>query len=325
MLKATATPSGKAAARRHVLVFPNKKRGGCMADIGAFLNAHPKLQERFFFLARRFVAGESIERALQAVLALNRAKLSVSLDFLGEDVTNEREAAQTTRTYVDLIDRITALGADANVSVKLSAIGQSISEDLAAQNLGRIVARARPSSMFVRLDMEGSPTIDSTYRIFDRARADYPHIGPVIQAYLHRAASDVARCIAQGARVRLCKGAYKEPPTVAIQAMPMIRRNFGELAESLLTQGRYPGIATHDDNLLEAVKEYAGRHKVSADRFEFQMLYGVRPERQRAIAAEGYRMRVYVPFGTHWGSYFYRRLAERRENVFFALRSMLSR
>ncbi|MBC5823216.1 MAG: proline dehydrogenase family protein [Candidatus Eremiobacteraeota bacterium] len=296
-----------------------------MADIAGILNAHPTLQRRFYFLARRFVAGETIASALQAVMALNASGLSASLDFLGEDVTNERDAAHATDTYVDLIDRITALGADANVSVKLSAIGQSISEDMAVENLARIVARARPSEMFVRLDMEGSATVDSTYRVFDRARADYPHLGPVVQAYLHRAAKDVAACIEHGVRVRLCKGAYKEPPSVAIQEMPLIRRNYGELAEALLTSGRYPAIATHDESLLAAVREYAERHKVGPDRFEFQMLYGVRPESQRAIVRQGYRMRVYVPFGSHWAGYFYRRVAERRENLFFALRSMLSR
>ena len=291
--------------------------------IADLLTARPHLQRRLFFIARRFVAGETVSSALQAVGALNAAGLAASLDFLGEDVRNEAEAARATDTYLEMIERINALRAQANVSVKLSAIGQAISEDLAVENLRRIVARARPANMFVRLDMEGSQTIDSTYRVFDRVHADYPHIGPVVQAYLHRAAQDVRRLIDRRVRVRLCKGAYKEPPEVAIQHMPAIRRNFMELGERLLGEGNYPAIATHDDELITGVKAFVRRHRIPPADFEFQMLYGIRAPSQRAIAGEGYRMRVYVPFGTHWGRYFYRRLAERKENVYFVLRSLL--
>jgi proline dehydrogenase len=179
--------------------------------------------------------------------------------------------------------------------------------------------------MFVRLDMEGSATVDSTYRIFERARAQYEHVGPVVQAYLRRASEDVERHIESGTRVRLCKGAYKEPPSVAIQQMAEIRRNYLALARRLLEHGTYPGIATHDEQLIDAVKRFAAERAIAPERFEFQMLYGVRPEKQRAIVAEGYRMRVYVPFGTHWAGYFYRRVAERRENVLFAVRSLFSK
>ena len=296
-----------------------------MASIADVLTSRPGLQRRLFFLAKRFVPGETIESAIAAVKRLNADRLTATLDFLGEDVLNEREAAATTDTYLAMIDQIDAAGVDSNVSVKLSAIGQAISEDLAFANLQKIVAKARPSGMFVRLDMEGSATVDSTYRICDRARGEYPLVGPVVQAYLKRAVRDVERHARDGVRVRLCKGAYKEPPAVAYQSMADIRRNYNELAQTLLSQGVYPGIATHDDLLINGVKQYVASQRIPADRFEFQMLYGIRPEKQRAIVAEGYRMRVYVPFGTHWAGYFYRRLAERKENVFFVVRSLFSK
>jgi proline dehydrogenase len=296
-----------------------------MASIADVLNARPGLQRRLFFLAKRFVPGETVESAIAAVQKLNAHGLTATLDFLGEDVLHEREASQTTATYLQMIDQINASGADSNVSVKLSAIGQAISEDLAMQNLAKILAKARPTGMFVRLDMEGSATVDSTYRICERARAQYEHIGPVVQGYLKRAGGDVARLVQDNVRVRLCKGAYKEPPDIAYQAMADIRRNYMELARTLLSRGNYPGIATHDDQLVNAVKAYAREQKIAQDRFEFQMLYGIRPEKQRALVAEGYRMRVYVPFGTHWAGYFYRRLTERKENVIFVVRSLFSK
>ena len=293
-----------------------------MATIADVLNRSPGLQRRLFFLARRFVAGETVESAIAAVATLNANGLSATVDFLGEDVHAESEATNTTQTYLQMIDRIVAAGADCNVSVKLSAIGQAFSEDLAFENLRRIIERARTSNMFVRLDMEGSATVDSTYRILDRASAVYEHVGPVAQAYLHRAAADVERCIQRGLRVRLCKGAYKEPPAVAIQKMSDIRVNYLTLAQRLLVSGTYSGIATHDERLIQAVARFNVENKVARDRFEFQMLYGVRSRRQRALRAEGYRVRVYVPFGTHWAGYFYRRLMERRENVLLALRGI---
>jgi proline dehydrogenase len=296
-----------------------------MANFGDFLSARPGLQRRLFFLARRFVAGETVETAIAAVRTLNAAGLSATLDFLGEDVHDEAAAALTADTYLRMIDAIVAAGADSNVSVKLSAIGQAISDDVAVRNMLPILERARAAKMFVRLDMEGSKTVDSTYRILARARAAYDQVGPVVQAYLNRAQADVERLVADGVRVRLCKGAYAERPDVALQDMPSIRRNYMRLAEALLTTRVYHGIATHDDNLIEAVRAFVERKGIGPDRFEFQMLYGIRPERQREIVSLGYRLRIYVPFGTHWAGYFYRRLAERKENVYFVLRSLFSR
>jgi proline dehydrogenase len=224
-----------------------------------------------------------------------------------------------------MIQRIASGGLDANVSVKLSAIGQSISDNLAAENLDAIIETARPHGMFIRLDMEGAETVDSTYRILDRALLTYEHVGAVVQAYLHRAERDIERNIERKVRVRLCKGAYKEPPEVAIQRMPLVRQNYVRLAERLLTRGVYPGIATHDASLIGAVRSFVERESISKKAFEFQMLYGIRAEAQKAIVREGYRMRVYVPFGTHWAGYFYRRLAERKENVWFVLRNLFER
>jgi len=274
-------------------------------------------------LAKRFVAGESIDDAVAAVRRVNLRGMSATLDYLGEDVLAERDAAHTTRVYCDLIDRIASR--DANVSVKLSAIGQAISEDLAAANLERIMAKAATTGMFVRLDMEGSATVDSTYRILDRARASYEHVGPVIQAYLRRAGADVRRCIDRRIRVRLCKGAYKEPSEVAIQDMRLIRSNYMSLAQALLSEGAYSGIATHDRRLIAATQAFAAREKLGPDRFEFQMLFGIRPQAQARIVADGYRLRIYIPFGTHWAGYFYRRIAERKENALFVVSSLFSR
>ncbi len=271
------------------------------------------------------MAGERVDDAIEAVKRLNAQGLSASLDFLGEDVHHEVEAAKNSAIYCETIDRIAGDGLEANVSVKLSAIGQSIDEELAVANLARVIARARPHSMFIRLDMEGSATVDSTYRILDRALETYDHVGPVVQAYLYRAAQDVERIIKRNLRARLCKGAYKEPKEIAIQEMPLIRRNYMQLAQRLLSSGTYPGIATHDDLLIDAVKAFADRESIRRDAFEFQMLYGIRADAQRAIVREGYRMRVYVPFGTHWAGYFYRRLAERKENVWFVMRNLFGR
>ena len=296
-----------------------------MATFADVLNRRPGLQRRLFFLARRFVAGETVDSALEAVAALNADGLSASIDFLGEDVHSQTEAAKTTQTYLRMIERIVATRADCNVSVKLSAIGQAISEDLAFENLARIIEAARPHAMFIRLDMEGSATVDSTYRLLERGRAIYKDIGPVVQAYLHRADADVERAIARGWRVRLCKGAYKEPPEAALQDMSAIREHFKTLAFALLARGTYPAIATHDERLIGAVREFAAERGMAKDAFEFQMLYGISSERQRELRREGYRVRVYVPFGTHWAAYFYRRMAERRENVFFVVRSIFSR
>lgn len=282
---------------------------------------------RFFFLAKRFVAGDSIESAIAAVRELNAAGMTATLDFLGEDVY-EREAALKTRdAYVRMLDQIAAAGVNSNVSVKLTAMGLLAGEDFALENLTAILehAQQRNPDPFVRIDMEGSSVTDATLRVFERAYARHKNVGPVLQAYLKRTPQDVERAIELGARVRICKGAYSEPPEIAYKEMPEIRKQYVDCAQRLLMRGNYPGIATHDPELIEAVKAFTSEHGIANDTFEFQMLYGVRPALQKHLVQEGYRLRVYVPFGTHWAGYFYRRVAERKENALFALSSIFSK
>ena len=282
---------------------------------------------RFFFLAKRFVAGDSIDTAIEAVRELNAAGMTATLDFLGEDVL-EREAAIKTRdAYLRMTDAIAQTGVRSNVSVKLTAMGMLVDEDFALENLTTILdyAREKNPDPFVRIDMEGTPVTEMTLRIFERAFATHKNVGPVLQAYLKRTPADVQRAIELNARVRICKGAYNEPPELAIKDMGGIRKQYMECAQALLSHGPYPGIATHDPDLIELVKSYARANAIGKDKFEFQMLYGVRPALQKQLVDEGYNLRVYVPFGTHWAGYFYRRVAERRENLMFALSSVFSK
>ena len=286
----------------------------------------PAFQQRFFFLAKRFIAGETAAQAMDAVAALNAQGMSATLDFLGEDVTARAEAERTRDAYLELLDEIRARNVETNVSVKLTAMGLLIGEDFALENLRAVLDRASHNrDPFVRIDMEGSAVTDATLRVFERAYAQTKHVGPVLQAYLKRTPADVERAIELGTRVRLCKGAYNEPPELAYKKMPAIRTHYMRSAEALLERGNYPGIATHDPRLIEAVETFARERNIARDKFEFQMLYGVRPELQRRLVDAGYRVRIYVPYGTHWAGYFYRRITERKENAFFALRSMLQR
>jgi proline dehydrogenase len=283
-----------------------------MATIDRLLAPDSLFSRRFFFLARRFVAGSTIASAMDAVRGLNAQGMTGTLDFLGEDVTDVAEARHTRDVYFDLLETGAREGLRTNVSVKLTAL--------------EIVERAAPlQDPFVRIDMEGSAVTDATLRVFERVFAQHRNVGPVLQAYLKRTPGDVERAIELGVRVRLCKGAYSEPETIAYRDMPTIRREYMRCAEALVSRGHYPGIATHDERLIEAVKAYAAEQGIDKDRFEFQLLYGVRPDVQRALVGDGYNVRVYVPFGTHWAGYFYRRVTERPENALFALRSMLGR
>ncbi len=297
-----------------------------MATIDRLLAPNSTFSRRFFFLAKRFVAGNTIESAMEAVRTLNAQGMTGTLDYLGEDVTDAAEGRHTRDVYFELLDTIARAGVETNVSVKLTALGLLVDEEAGVANLTSIVARAAPlADPFVRIDMEGSAVTDATLRVFERVFQDHKNVGPVLQAYLKRTPGDVERAIDLGARVRLCKGAYSEPPAIAYRDMPTIRREYMRCAEALLSRGVYPGIATHDERLIEAVKAYASEQGIGNERFEFQLLYGVRPDIQRALVGQGYRVRVYIPFGTHWAGYFYRRVMERPENALFALRSMVGR
>jgi proline dehydrogenase len=276
-------------------------------------------------MARRFVAGETVEDGIRAAHALNQAGLKVTLDYLGEAVRSRVEARAAADTYVRLIDRIAEERLDANVSLKLTQMGQDIDDAFLRETMVRVLERARAADLFVRFDMESSAYTQRTIDFF-RALWDegWTNCGIVLQSYLKRSDADARMANALGARVRLCKGAYREPPTVAFQDRADVDRNFVALAELLLTEGVYPGIATHDDAMIRATLELAERHGIPADRFEFQLLYGVRRDRQHQLRDAGYNVRVYVPFGEAWYPYLMRRLAERPANLMLVVRAVLA-
>ncbi|HEY7236584.1 MAG TPA: proline dehydrogenase family protein [Gemmatimonadaceae bacterium] len=287
-----------------------------------------RLAKRF---ASRFVAGETLDTALAAVRALNGRGISASLDLLGESVTNEREARVTRDAYLEILARMHEQRLDANVSLKLTAMGLDISEDLCVSLMHDVLARAQEYGMFVRVDMESSEYTDRTLHLFEHRL--YPlfrnHVGIVLQSYLYRTFTDVEYAIQLGCRVRLCKGAYKEPASVAYPEKADVDANYVKCMHALLRHGNFPGIATHDPAMVTEAKRFARENDVAANRFEFQMLYGVRRDLQERLVREGYGMRVYVPFGTQWYPYLMRRLAERPANVAFitgnVLREMLNR
>ena len=280
-----------------------------------FVRRNP-LARRF---ANRFVAGESLDTALQAVRQLNAKGISATLDLLGESVHNEAEARASGREYVRMLEEIDRLKLDSNVSLKLTAMGLDVAEELCVDIVQQILERARQLGNFVRIDMESSEYTDRTLKMFeDRLYPSYrEHVGIVLQSYLYRTQSDVEQANALGARVRLCKGAYKEPDTVAFPDKADVDANFVRCAHLLLCNGNYPGLATHDEAMIRQAIDFARKQGISADRFEFQMLYGIRRDLQEQLVHDGWRMRVYVPFGTQWYPYLMRRLAERPANLAF--------
>jgi proline dehydrogenase len=269
--------------------------------------------------ASRFVAGETLDSALEAVRVLNSQKITASLDLLGESVHNEREARDSGRQYVEMLDQIAQRKLDANASAKLTAMGLDVSEDLCVAIMHDVLARARDYGTFVRIDMEGSAYTQKTLDIFyDRLYPSYPqNVGIVLQSYLYRTEQDVDQAIKARARVRLCKGAYQEPATVAYPDKKDVDANYVRCMHKLMRDGFYPGLATHDEAIIEEAKRFARAEGISPDRFEFQMLYGVRRDLQAQLVRDGWRMRVYVPFGTQWYPYLMRRLAERPANIAF--------
>jgi proline dehydrogenase len=269
--------------------------------------------------ANRFVAGETLDTALAAVARLNSRGITASLDLLGESVHNEAEARAAGDAYVAMLDRINERKVNANVSVKLTAMGLDISEELCVATMHKILQRARDYGSFVRIDMESSEYTQRTLDLFEQRL--YPayreNVGIVLQSYLYRTFADVERANLLKARVRICKGAYKEPETVAYPAKKDVDKNYLRCMQELIAKGNYPGIATHDETIIREAKRFVRTNDIPADRFEFQMLYGVRRDLQDKLVREGYRMRVYVPFGTQWYPYLMRRLAERPANVAF--------
>jgi proline dehydrogenase len=273
--------------------------------------------------ARRFVAGERLEDAIRAAQALERDGLMVSLDFLGERVFSRDAATSATRAYQDLVGAVADAGVSRNLSLKLTQLGLDIDRATAIDNLRRVVDTANTAECFVRIDMESSAYTDETIEIFETLWGlGCRNIGIVIQAYLRRSREYVERMNALGARVRLVKGAYREPTEVAFQLKSEVDAAFVELMQILLIEGTYPAIATHDEAILERTRRFAADLSVPIDRFEFQMLYGVRRDLQKSLAAQGHPFRVYVPFGREWYAYFMRRLGERPANVGFVVRNI---
>ena len=281
-------------------------------------------------LAGRFVAGTSLEDALAAAAQVNAEGMAVSLDALGESVTSEAEAHSAADLYHRLLDLIAARGLndrnahrDTNISLKLTAMGLDISPGLCEEIVGELVAHAARLNSFVRIDMEGSNHTEATIALTERLHVRYPGaVGTVLQAYLFRTADDTERLLAQGIRIRLCKGAYKEPATVAFPNKEDVDANYVRLMERMATSGVFCGLATHDEAIIDTMLRFVREQGVAPSAFEFQMLYGVRRDLQRRLRHQGFGVRVYIPFGTAWYPYFMRRLAERPANVLFLARNL---
>jgi proline dehydrogenase len=275
--------------------------------------------------ASRFVAGETIESGVQGAVDLAAKGITSSLDLLGESVTLESEAVAARDQYLQMLDRMATARVEVNVSVKLTQMGLDIGEELCADNMLRILDKAKALGGFVRLDMEGSDYTQRTLdffrnRLYERYGA---HCGVVIQSMLRRSERDIEDMIALRARVRLCKGAYLEPPSVAFPDKADVDRNYVKLMQRLLAAGNYPGLATHHEAIIGQAREFAGRERIGTDRYEFQMLYGVRRDLQTRLRRAGHHVRVYISFGTQWYPYLMRRLAERPANIAFVLGNML--
>ncbi len=279
-----------------------------------------------FIFAKRFVAGEDLDQTIPKVTELNGFGIRVTLDLLGENVKDKATADQTLEHYIDLLNGINAQNLKSSISIKLTMLGLDIGRDYCRDNLFKLLEVAKDNDQFVRIDMEGSDYTQVTIDIFKEAFAKYgKHVGIVIQAYLHRTKKDIEELAGIGADIRLCKGAYKEPERIALQNMPAIREAFKEYAKILFDKTVYPRIATHDDELIEWVKNYTSENNIGTSRFEFQMLYGLRLNTCKELVENGYNVRVYVPYGTMWVPYFTRRLKERKENIWFVLSTMFKK
>jgi proline dehydrogenase len=278
-------------------------------------------------LSGRFVAGTQVEDALRVTQAVNQAGMTVSVDNLGESVTNPDEARHSAQLYHQMLDEIAARGLKANVSLKLTHMGLDVDEALARELVTGLVAKAagmKPAN-FVRVDMEGSAYTQHTLEFVHELHGQPGNqgcVGAVIQSYMRSAEQDVAKLLAAGIRIRLCKGAYKEPEEIAFQKKSEVDANYVKLLKILLKSGVYHGLATHDENIINLAKEFAIQENIPRDSFEFQMLYGIRRDLQRKLVKDGWGMRVYIPFGTEWYPYLMRRLAERPANAIFILKNL---
>ncbi|MEO8626064.1 MAG: proline dehydrogenase family protein [Candidatus Limnocylindrales bacterium] len=275
-------------------------------------------------MVRRFVPGDRLEDALATLVALREQGMSWTVDVLGESVASREDATAAADRYIATLDALAGRGLEANVSVKLTQMGLVIDPEFCRANVARIVTRARQIGAFVRIDMEDHTKTTKTLEIVRDLHDDYPEVGAVIQSYLRRSADDVEQLIASQTRVRLCKGAYDEPADVAFQGRGEVDDSYRRLMERLMLAGRYPGLATHDEKLVDHAIAFAAEHGISTDSYEFQMLYGIRRDLHERLVAQGQRVRIYVPYGTQWYPYYMRRLAERPQNVLSILASVLN-
>lgn len=273
-------------------------------------------------IARRFVAGETLDDAIRAAREANLQGIKASSDLLGENTLTREDAVRAAEDILGMLDRIRAEKVDCNISVKLTQLGLDLDTDFCRQNLLRIVRHAAELGNFIRVDMEDSNYTERTLDVVLQTHREAGNVGTVIQAYLYRSEKDVRLLVENGVGIRLCKGAYLEPATVAFKKKRDTDANYVELMKLLLQSGLYHGIATHDEAMIAATKQFARAQDLSGDRFEFQMLYGIRRDLQQQLAAEGYNMRVYIPYGMRWYPYFMRRLAERPANLLFILRNL---
>lgn len=273
------------------------------------------------FYAKRFVAGTDLEQALSVVKTLNEKQICVTLDVLGENIKEKKEASKFTADYEALLDRVAAVGLDCYASVKLTMLGLDIDPEFCYENLARILKKADALGSRIAMDMEGSDYTERTLAMYERAAREYKSAEIVLQAYLHRTADDIERVLKANGRLRLCKGAYKEPPQAALQKMSDIVENYKKLVSKLLLSGKRVCIATHDDNVIDYCTRFIEENRIPKDRYEFQMLYGMREKTWHKIRAQGHNMTIYVPYGEQWQAYYMRRLAERKENIFFVLKN----
>ena len=275
--------------------------------------------------AKRFVSGETVEQSVEVIKELNSKNLVATVDFLGEFVDNEREANERAESSIAMIKAIGREKLNAQLSVKMTSLGFDISEEVVMKNMRRIMDTAKQNNVFVTIDMEDYERCQKTLDIFKQLKSEYENIGTVIQAYLYRTEKDIEDLNQYSPNLRLVKGAYKESPEVAFPDKKDVDENFKKIIQMHLLNGNYTAVASHDDNIINFTKEFAKANNIPKSQFEFQMLFGIMPERQLQLAEEGYTMRVYVPFGTDWYGYFMRRLAERPANVAFVLKGMLKK
>lgn len=279
-------------------------------------------------MSRRFVVGEKLSEAVSAITLLNGCGITATLDHLGENVKDEKDAKASAAAYLEILDEIKRSGIDSHVSLKLTQMGLDVGEEVCMRNVEEIVRLAEKYSNFVRIDMEGSPYTQKTIDVFYRLRKYHRNVGIVIQSYLYRSQGDIEKIIENGYGVRLCKGAYKESEDIAFPKKRDVDANYKKLTEMLLsekarTNGVYPAIATHDEKIIDWVKEIVTKNGIAKDTFEFQMLNGIRRDLQKKLVEEGYRVRIYVPYGDQWYPYYMRRLAERPANIIFLIKNIL--